>query len=123
MLTEQDISLRCEEEEMWSICNLLFQLINPTNINDMKWEWDIMQAILLALNTHSTYHESGCQAMHKQEAQNTVCCILHEVQLFVIVTSGEKNGQQVYAIQPFNPVYYFTVTLYLYHSITNEDSE
>jgi hypothetical protein len=51
----------------------------------------MQQAILLALNAHFNYQESGCQAMHKQEAQNMVCCILHEVQLFVIVTLGEKK--------------------------------
>jgi len=51
----------------------------------------MQQAILLALNAHSTYQESGCQAMHKQEAQNMVCCILHEVQVFVICHTGGEN--------------------------------
>jgi hypothetical protein len=51
----------------------------------------MQQAILLVLNDHSTYQESDCQAMHKQEAQNMVCCILHEVQAFVIVTLGGKK--------------------------------
>lgn len=95
MQTQQDISLRSEEEEMQSIWNLLFQLINPTNINDMEWEWDIMQAILLALNAHSTCQESGCQAMHKQEAQNMVaiscmkyrCCVCN-------CHIGEKLGNR-----------------------------
>ena len=53
-----------------------------------------MQAILLALNAHSTCQESGCQAIHKQEAQNMVCRILHEVWVFVIVTLGERMGNR-----------------------------